>query len=244
MEYYIDHRVTTSDLDMWGHMRVPNILTLFQEVSGLHTAAFGISSPEVAKAGASWIIANTWLRLSRPLREGDRLRVVTYQRPRKGVRFVRDYEILDCDGTLLGEGISDWILADLETHELLMPNAVRALIPEAASGGTKILKMPKLKAPEGLAPLGTHTFGYSETDINGHVNNTRYVDVVCDVLHFERRGGKFLRELLIGYRSECLAGEEVALEGTGGPEGGFVRGVADGKVRFETEVKYGDTGEE
>ena len=41
---------------------------------------------------------------------------------------------------------------------------------------------------------------YSDTDINGHVNNTRYADFVCDALELENLSqDRFLSQMQIGY---------------------------------------------
>ena len=55
--------------------------------------------------------------------------------------------------------------------------------------------------------------GYSDTDINGHVNNTRYADFVCDALRLEGLPrSRFLSELQIGYTAESRAGDVLTLE--------------------------------
>ena len=83
---------------------------------------------------------------------------------------------------------------------------------------------------------------YSDTDINGHVNNTRYADFVCDALRLEGLPrSRFLSELQIGYTAESRAGDVLTLEV--GEQGGqhFVKGVDEaGKTHFEAAAKFGE----
>ena len=84
--------------------------------------------------------------------------------------------------------------------------------------------------------------GYSDTDINGHVNNTRYADFVCDALRLEGLPrSRFLSDLQIGYTAESRAGDVLTLEV--GEQGGqhFVKGVDEaGKTHFEAAAKFGE----
>ena len=66
---------------------------------------------------------------------------------------------------------------------------------------------------------------YSDTDLNGHVNNIKYADFVCDCLHFEEIGqGKFVSGLQLCYLSECRAGEELSLLTGGDGQNAYVLG--------------------
>lgn len=49
---------------------------------------------------------------------------------------------------------------------------------------------------------------YSDTDVNGHVNNTRYADFACDAVELDRLPeNQFLTEMQIGYLAECRRGD-------------------------------------
>ena len=82
---------------------------------------------------------------------------------------------------------------------------------------------------------------YSDSDINGHVNNTRYADFACDAIDMEQLEQKrFLSELQIGYLAECRPGELLVLESGQQGENLYIRGVdEEGKARFESELQFG-----
>ena len=80
---------------------------------------------------------------------------------------------------------------------------------------------------------------YSDTDVNGHLNNTRYVDLACDAAELHLRPhGVFLQELEISYVDECFAGETISLYR--GKKDGYlyIHGVGpDGSDRFDCKIK-------
>ena len=85
---------------------------------------------------------------------------------------------------------------------------------------------------------------YSELDYNGHVNNSKYIEWVCDLFEPGHYSDKKISEFDIKYNKETLYGNEVSLELLPGDENTYyVRGTADDGeekdvCRFEASVKF------
>ena len=152
----------------------------------------------------------------------------------------RDFDIF-VDGEPVGQAVSAWVLADLESHRLLRLSAISAL--DGTDGGSlcKEKTLSKIKLPPIMEESERRKMRYSDTDINGHVNNTHYADFACDTLELERRErGVFVSSMQLGYTAECRAGEELILKKGCQGEELFVQGVDDdGKSRFEVQVNFG-----
>lgn len=43
---------------------------------------------------------------------------------------------------------------------------------------------------------------YSDFDVNGHVNNTKYIAWLCDALGFDALRGAYIGDLVAGYEKE------------------------------------------
>ena len=77
----------------------------------------------------------------------------------------------------------------------------------------KTRTLNKLRAPKDLKLLERRKMHYSDTDVNGHVNNTRYADFACDAVELDKLPPEqFLAEMQIGYLAECRPGEILDLE--------------------------------
>ena len=83
---------------------------------------------------------------------------------------------------------------------------------------------------------------YSDVDFNGHMNNTRYPDMVCDFLPPEAMAGKWLRQMSLSYMREAALGDTLSVSRLPVPdrEGAFwLRASgADGSVCFEAEMDF------
>ena len=232
--YYVDSR----DADPQGLCRPSTLLGFLQEAATRAAVELHVSREEMlGRYNCFWMLARMWYRLDRPLRWDEHLTVRTFHRGNKGVAMYRDFDLYQ-DGQSVGEAVSTWVLADLDTRKLLRLSTVGEM--ESTSGGElcKTILLHKVHMPSEMTLAEQRLLHYSDADINGHVNNVRYADFACDALHLERLGeGKFVSSLHISYLKECRPGEVIAM--SAGEQAGtyFVRGVGEeGAARFETAV--------
>ena len=102
-------------------------------------------------------------------------------------------------------------------------------------------KPGKIRMPKEMKPVGERRIGYSETDSNGHANNTRYADYACDAIAFETQRGKYLRQMQITYSTECLVGQTIRMLCEKEEEIYYVRGVdKDGKSHFDIRMELAE----
>jgi len=233
--YTIDSR----DVDPFNQCRPSAVLGLLQEAATQAAVELHVSRDEtLARYNAFWMLARIWYRLDRPLRWDERVRIRTWHRGGRGAAMYRDFDLYVGEDRV-GEAVSTWVLADLDTRKLFRLSNVEEFAGTDGGALCKDKLLTKLRAPEGLTLAERRPLHYSDADINGHVNNARYADFACDALHLERLGaGQFISALQIGYVAECRPGETITLL-TGEREGArFVHGVGDREdVRFDAALE-------
>ncbi|MFR6184383.1 MAG: hypothetical protein ACLUJG_01575 [Lawsonibacter sp.] len=136
----------------------------------------------------------------------------TWHRGSKTALMYRDFDLL-AGGVPVGEAVSAWVLAGCGGPEAAPP------VPDAGAGGDrggglcKQLTLSKLRMPGEMEERDRRRMGYSDTDINGHVNNTRYADFVCDALRLEGLArSRFLASSRSDTPAESRAGDVLTLE--------------------------------
>lgn len=182
-----------------------------------------------------WMLARIWYRLDRPLYCGKPLDLRTYHRGNKGVAMYRDYDLYQ-DGEPVGEAVSTWVLADWDSRRMLRLSRIGEI--ERTSGGElcKSIQLHKVRMPARMSPVEERMIHYSDTDINGHMNNARYADLACDAIRLDRLGqGKFVSSLQVSFLKECKVGENLLLSAGEQEESWFVSGVDEAGIeRFHT----------
>ena len=240
--YQMDYRVDSRDVDLFNQCRPSAVLGFLQEAATRAALELEVSGPEILeKYNCLWMVTRNWVELDAPLRWNDLITVKTWHRGASGASSYRDFDLFR-DGKPIGQGVSVWVMVDADEHRLFR---MKNLTEFHGTDGGALCKSVKLRRPAMPAAFDGRVrreLGYSDTDINGHVNNARYADFACDSLHLERLGrGKFVRSFQIGYISECQAGE--ALEVDTAVQGNqlFARGQGEtGDERFDFTLTLAD----
>lgn len=244
MSVYYEHKVRLAGMDVDGRgiCKASALLNHLQIAAALAAEEGGFSREIlIEKYGAFWMLARSWYRLERPLRWEEEITIRTWHRGGRGAMMYRDYDIY-AGGVPVGESVSGWVLAGVDTRGIVRLSSVREL--EGTGGGElcKTRTLSKLRRPETLREAERRLMRYSDTDINGHVNNTRYADFACDAAGLERLAeDRFLSSMQIGYLAECRPGDLITMETAEEPGASYVRGIDEsGKSRFEAGLFFGE----
>lgn len=234
-------RIDSRDTDPRGHCR-PSALLGHLQVAATAAAEEGGCGRELLleRYGAVWILARIRYELSRPLIWKEELTVDTWHRGGRAGGLYRDFDLFS-GGKRVGQAVSLWVLMERESRRLLG----MARVPELASGAVmredRRQMLSRLRMPEELELAERRLMHYSDTDINGHVNNTKYADFACDAIRAERLApGQFVSAMQINYVAECHAGDTIIMQTAARGETHFVRGMDEtGGERFTAELTIG-----
>lgn len=230
----LEYRVDSRDIDMFRQCRPSAVLGILQEAATQASMALHVSGPEaLEKYNALWMVTRNWVELDKPICWNDLLTIRTWHRGAAGASSYRDFDIIR-DGEIIGQGVTLWVLVDAAEHKLMRMKDLKEF--EGTDGGElkKSIRLHRAHMPETFDDSGPREMRYSDTDINGHINNIRYADFACDALHLERYGeGKFVRAFQLDYITECMAGETVSIDTAVRGNDLYARGVGeDGEERF------------
>lgn len=237
--YEKTYPISSTEVDVYGNCRPSALLSFFQDMGGEHSEATGTGRDYLmSEYHAFWMLVRVWYRLDRPLKTGERLSLRTWQRGCGGLIVYRDFDLL-VDGRPVGEAVSAWVVADFESRKMLRPGRIRRLVEAPVPDCVKDRQLKLIRTPKDLREVYRRTVRYSDLDINGHMNNTKYADVLLDALQVRELKGRFISELQLNYSLECRAGETMTIFRGLEAEPCYIDGRGDdGARRFEAIVQF------
>jgi len=126
-----------------------------------------------------------------------------------------------------------WLLMDLETRQSVSADRLPNPIPEN-DGAANLMAMPggidEVDCPPQVI---SHEPVYTDLDANGHVNNTRYVDWLCNALGMEIMKDHPPERLIIHYDNEIRPGTPVKLRLKRDGVRFQMTGIHDGRNAFD-----------
>ncbi|MCD8117124.1 MAG: thioesterase [Oscillospiraceae bacterium] len=203
--------IAMRDCDMFRRLRPSAVLTMFQDCSEDLTENWGVGLDRMLDDGFIWVVARVSCQVKTLPCHGQ---PVTFRgwagRSQMGI-YPYHYHIEDREGRELISGNSLWTVADIQTHSMMGANVPRLELPSPEGPDGFLPKMRFISRPEAYET--THRqVRYSETDINGHLTNARYMDWACDLVPQEFHKTHPMTGLRIDYRAECRPGEDIPLD--------------------------------
>ena len=205
--YTQSFEITDLHVDCCGRLLPSKILFLMQEVAGNHFAELAMDYDSLADRGLFWAITRNKVQITRlPLR-GEKLRLETWPMPTTRVAFPRSIIAYDETGNEVFRSITLWVLMDLNNRSMILPGK-----SGIAVAGT--LRGNELSAPLGLPAkvLQNHRSRYvnfTDLDRNAHMNNTRYLDWIYDLLGSAFHAEHTIREFTVCYLNEAREGQKL-----------------------------------
>ncbi|MEG2378494.1 MAG: thioesterase [Clostridia bacterium] len=233
-EFKKEYIVGAGETDCKNECRPSALLNFMQDAATTHAGIIGLSRDTlVLQNGAIWILTRCKYELSRPIAAFETIGIETWHRGLRGAMWYRDFSIT-AGGVEIGRAINAWVLADVTTHRAMRPTGMEEIDAKSANPDRALqIMLKKLQTGAELSKIMTKRVNYSDLDVNCHINNAKYGDLVCDAIHLEHGG--FIREMQINYLAECRVGEEIELFAS--DDRTFVRGIgSDGDARFEAKI--------
>ena len=217
--------IRSEQVDMTRRLRMSELFRLLEEVSIAHTEALGCTRRETLDRGLLWIITRQIAEIDELPVYDDEITIRGWQGDMMHVFFPRFYEI-ERDGRVLVRARAMWSLIDQTDRSIIMPEDYGIELP--GRPGSDDIILPAIVIPEsaGEPCSSTHLVtSFSQMDINGHMNNTSYFDMIDDAVWagVSARSGSSSdtataanimpvpKTLYINYMSEIKAGESITL---------------------------------
>lgn len=203
--------VRATDCDVNRRMRPAALFIAMQEGGEHHALHLGLGYDAMMERGLFFVLARIHARFERLPRCGETIVHTTW--PGMSNRFFcpRYHTFTLEDGTPIASAGALWVMLDVHERKIVSPKAVVLPFPD-----TSDIPAP-IDLPARLPQLGeaTRTIErapvYSDYDINGHVNNTRYIAYLCDTLGNELLKNHYIADLTAGYEKEIRTDDPLSM---------------------------------
>lgn len=211
MAQELSQQFTISSLhtDRYGRLKLSALLHFAQCVAETHCKELSVDWNALDQQGLFWAIVRNKVQILRLPQIGETITVKTWPMPTTRSAFPRATAGYDEKGAEIFRCISLWILMDKNTRAMVLPGKSNVVV-EGMLTGTE-LAPPSSLLPKQLSHRTQRPVGYTELDRNGHMNNTKYMDWVDDLLSSDFHKAHTARELTLCYLNEAKEGQKITL---------------------------------
>lgn len=224
------------DVDFTGHWQPGAVFRAMQTVSNAHCASIHASYEDLYRQGLAWVLTRASLQMDAYPVLDDTVTACTWPTATRHAFFPRHYTFSK-DGKEFARATALYVLLDIESRKIASPSRLTVPIPVCQLP-------PPLPMPGNITPLDGPVSSwdvqpvYTDLDMNGHVNNTRYVDWFMNRFSIEKHRREELARLLIHYHFEVLPQEPLRLELREGENLAVLNGVNGERSCFQMEGEW------
>ncbi len=237
-KYTENYTVLAHDVDARYCLKPSAYFKYMQETANHQMRDCRPTYEELLNLGQAFILSRMKVKVYSSPSQYENISVETWAGEDKGMLFKRCYRMISGD-RILAEGISEWALLDIRNRTFIKYDA--ETFKNYPRGKTISGLSPRFKMPkDGFEYAGSRTVLYNDTDMNGHMNNTVYPDILtgyCPRISFSSPA-----DMTIYYASEAKCGDVMDIFVSSVIEDGknitYVRSMIGDRVNVEAKFQF------
>ena len=228
-------KLSSVDVDSNLNLRMPSIFKFFQQVSSNHSEILGVGKNNTIDKNMGWIILRFKVVVYDYPKLNDEIIVSTHPGETRKFLFPRHYQIYDKKGKLLVSACAIWLVINAETRRVVVkPFGDSAFKAEHSKDDIPVPEA--FLVDDELNKVEDRLVRYSDTDLNGHLNNTKYIDYVLDTNEPGFLDENAVKRILVNYDKELKEGEYVELFAN--KDRNIVQGKRGNDTCFVAQIEY------
>ncbi len=203
-------KILTEHCDPSRKLRLSSLLKFLQEVSIEDTERLGYPRSTTLDRGLLWVIGKQRVKINRLPCYDETVEILTYPGEKIPFLFPRHCKIYSSSGELLVSSSAAWTLIDEKSRLMVDPEHFGIVI-EGENKSDEIGFQFPFKGFD-LKKEATFAAKWRDCDLNGHMNNTAYLDEAEDLIPHSFLKEHELSFLDVAYKKEIPLGQEIPVQ--------------------------------
>ncbi len=209
--YRKKHMIQVSDVDFSKKLKLSTLFIYFQDLATEHSEILGKGRNVLQKDNLIWVLASARADVKRYPVWGESIFVETWPLQPDKINFERDFLVYDENDNIIIKAVTNWVIIDINSRRLKRAKALNSEFPEVDRERAIDCKLDRINTRSDTEESYRKTVGYSDIDMNEHLNNSKYLDYIMDCFSIEEHKNYFSKSIEIHYIHEALPGDTLIL---------------------------------
>lgn len=210
--YYEETKtVRAYDVDFNNKIKISSVFNLLQDVASVHADLLGLGFKDLYPLNLAWVLSWVKLKIEENPGFGDSLIIKTWPRCKHKLYSMRDFKLSNEAGKIIINATTAWLPINTRTKRITDPRNLPKEInylPDLVA----VNEFPdKIVAGDTKEILFHKKFRYTDIDVNQHVNNTRYIELILDCYTADHYKFNQIKSFEISFSAESFIGDEIEI---------------------------------
>ncbi len=206
-----EYKIPSEDIDFNGKLKFHSLCGYFFEIASQHANHLHFGYNDLKQSNFYWVLSRLQVKVNRYPGFDQRIVIETWHKGINRLFGLRDFRMLDIDGHELVLATSAWLVLEKKTGRPVRPDGFTELY-RSRTEHHAIMELPDkidpLTDPDDEKLI---TPGYTDFDINWHVNAGRYIAWIQDLSAPEFYKTYQISEFQINYLNETRFDEKIRI---------------------------------
>lgn len=205
-----EYQIRSFETNTTGNLKPTVILQYLQETAEFQLKVQDMDYVDMyMKLHKAYVVSRMSIQIHQQLHKYDHITIRTWTGEDRGANFPRSFDVY-CGDQLAITAFSNWALIDTDKKTLVKRSEYD--ISNYAWGEKQELDIPtrfKIPRETEMSLAGIHHVSFNDTDINGHMNNAMYADVLYNYIPEPRSWD--ITSMNFHYRHEAPLGSDMEI---------------------------------
>jgi len=236
------------DINARGDVTLTALLKHINLAAGMNAEKLGIGTDTIIPMGITFVLQRFSIRIMQWAKFKQTAIIQTWPAEITKGAFRRNGDLYDENGSKIAEWTGLWVLIDFKERRVRKPKVLVMEIPSHGLLGVNI-EVKKFEMPKNAVTFSkyTHNVQFSDADVNFHMNNAIYGDLIANVA--EKIAEKAVQtpkiaenppnnwqELHFNYLAEAKIGDKILVECKHLNEKLYIIGTTEQHTVFTAEI--------
>lgn len=225
--------INSCEVDKYQDLSMPSIFRICQEIAAFGAEDIGLGKKITTDVGKLWVLTRVDVEVNKLPRYYDEVIVKTY--PKDAIKFIfpRQFRFEDKKGNVYLKASAAFMVIDQTSRQMLIKPFDK--LPKGESCNDE-LPFPKKVMEEDVEHIYSKKIRFSDLDLNGHMNNVRYIESICDLFDSKYLSDHYISSFTINYLSEVHEGETLDIYSN--VDRTFIKGMVSNRTCFLSKVTF------
>ncbi len=238
-EFYESLKVIQAhEVDFTNRLRIDSLFIYLQDIAAAHADKLNLGYKALTEYNFAWVLLWVKAEVDSLPRFGEEIKIKTWPKKKYKLYSLRDFFVYSSNGQIIIKATTAWLPINMKTKRIIDTSSLPAPI-NYQKNESAINELPeKITEPDNRELIFSRQMRYTDLDLNQHVNNIRYIELIMDSFskdHYE----KFqLKNIAVNFVTESKYNDEIDIYRS--VKSDMIEGVnkESSKIVFQSSLKW------
>jgi medium-chain acyl-[acyl-carrier-protein] hydrolase len=232
-------KIRNYEADFNNRIKISSIFNYLQEAASLHADILKFGYKDLIVKNQAWILSRVIVEIHGTSKFGEEIEVETWPKCIDRLFAIRDFNIYNSSNEKIVNATTAWIMIDTNSKRPLRLNDLNHFVPNKDKEAAIIEIPDKIPDAENKEFIYEKNTGYSDIDVNKHVNNVRFIEYALDSMEEVFYAEKNITRIQVNFLSEMKFGEKIQIHKSNLTENKiYIEGQKENSKIFQMTFEY------